>query len=113
MDRRSARVSKVRKLTYYIGSSLDGFIADTDGGLGRFQVGPELIEFTATEYPETLPGQVREQLKLERGRSSTSTPSCRAAAATRWRSTPGSPARTRTFASTSSRRVSTRTWTQR
>ncbi len=55
----------MRKLTYYIGSSLDGFIADTDGGLGRFQVGPELIEFTATEYPETLPGQVREQLKLD------------------------------------------------
>ncbi len=54
----------MRKLTYYIGSSLDGFIADVGGGLGRFQVGPELIDFVATEYPETLPGQAREQLGL-------------------------------------------------
>jgi dihydrofolate reductase len=58
-------VDPVRKLTYYIGSSLDGFIADPDGGLGMFQVGPELVDFIATEYPETLPGQAREQLGLD------------------------------------------------
>jgi dihydrofolate reductase len=55
----------VRKLTYYVGSSVDGFIADPDGGLGMFKVGPELIDFIATEYPETLPGDARTQLGLD------------------------------------------------
>lgn len=55
----------MRKLSYYVGSSLDGFIADPDGGLSLFPIGPELVDFVATEYPETLPGQVREQLGLD------------------------------------------------
>lgn len=55
----------MRKLTYYVGSSIDGFIADPDGGLGMFKVGPELIDFIATEYPETLPGEARAQLGLD------------------------------------------------
>ncbi|ADB34137.1 bifunctional deaminase-reductase domain protein [Kribbella flavida DSM 17836] len=54
----------MRTLTYFIGTSLDGFIAEPDGGLGMFAVSPELLEFVTTQYPETLPGQVRAQLGL-------------------------------------------------
>ncbi|TWD75028.1 dihydrofolate reductase [Kribbella amoyensis] len=54
----------MRTLTYYVGSSLDGFIADPEGGLGMFAISPDLVDFIATEYPETLPGQARDQLGL-------------------------------------------------
>jgi dihydrofolate reductase len=54
----------VRTLTYYVGASLDGFIADPDGGLAAFPISPEVVDHIAGEYPETLPGQAREQLGL-------------------------------------------------
>ncbi|ONI72238.1 deaminase [Kribbella sp. ALI-6-A] len=54
----------MRRLTYYVGASVDGFIADPDGGLGAFPISPEVVDHIAGEYPETLPGQAREQLGL-------------------------------------------------
>ncbi|MGC4939654.1 dihydrofolate reductase family protein [Kribbella sp. DT2] len=54
----------MRRLTYYVGTSLDGFIADPDGGLGAFPISPDIVDHIAGEYPETLPGQAREQLGL-------------------------------------------------
>jgi dihydrofolate reductase len=54
----------MRRLTYYVGTSVDGFIADPDGGLGVFPISPEVVDHIAEEYPETLPEQAREQLGL-------------------------------------------------
>ena len=52
----------MRALTYYVGMSLDGFIAAPDGSIDAFPVTEDLMEFIAANYPETLPTPVREQL---------------------------------------------------
>jgi dihydrofolate reductase len=54
----------VRALTYYVGMSLDGFIAAPDGSIDTFPVTEDVMEFIAASYPETLPTPVREQLGL-------------------------------------------------
>jgi dihydrofolate reductase len=51
----------LRKLTYYIACSLDGFIGDPGGdgtAMLRF-VDEEFIAYLTAEYPETLPTQAR------------------------------------------------------
>ncbi|MFF7871714.1 dihydrofolate reductase family protein [Streptomyces qaidamensis] len=51
----------MRKLTYYIACSLDGFIGDPGGdgtAMLRF-VDEEFIAYLTAEYPETLPTQAR------------------------------------------------------
>ncbi|MFC3491510.1 dihydrofolate reductase family protein [Glycomyces rhizosphaerae] len=53
-----------RNLTYYIGASIDGFIAGPEGELDGIPVEPELIEFIKTELPETIPSHLREPLGL-------------------------------------------------
>ena len=54
----------MRKLVYYVAITLDGFIAGPDGGdasgTSYFPLHEDLIEFIATEFPETLPGQARQ-----------------------------------------------------
>ncbi|RCK69933.1 dihydrofolate reductase [Desertihabitans brevis] len=59
----------MRRLTYYVATTLDGFIAGPDGGdpSGQpyFEVGPDLVEFIATHYPETLPAPARAALGIE------------------------------------------------
>ena len=52
----------VRALTYYVGVSLDGFIAAPDGSTDFFPVDAAVLDLIAERYPETLPTHVREQL---------------------------------------------------
>ncbi|RKH37126.1 dihydrofolate reductase family protein [Corallococcus sicarius] len=49
----------MRKLTYYVASSLDGFIASPTGGFDFFSMEPDYLDAIAAEYPETLPGAYR------------------------------------------------------
>ncbi|MBW5481603.1 dihydrofolate reductase family protein [Streptomyces bambusae] len=57
----------MRKLTYFIATSVDGFIGDPDGD-GNFFIthflDPEYTQRMCAEYPETVPTHVREHLGL-------------------------------------------------
>jgi dihydrofolate reductase len=52
----------VRTLTYYVGMSLDGYIAAPDGSFDFFPVTRAVLDLIAAEYPETLPSHVRAHL---------------------------------------------------
>ena len=52
----------MRTLTYYVGMSLDGYIAAPDGSFDFFPVDQAVLDFIAAEYPETLPSHVRAHL---------------------------------------------------
>jgi dihydrofolate reductase len=57
----------LRKLTYFIACSIDGFIGDPSGD-GEFftrLVDDEFFEFLKTEYPETLPTPGRQPLGID------------------------------------------------
>lgn len=58
----------MRKLVYYVATTLDGFIAGPGGGdpsgAEFFPITPDLIEFIVANYPETLPGPAREAMGL-------------------------------------------------
>lgn len=55
----------MRKLCYFIGSTVDGFIAAPDGDLGHYDVTPALLEYVTAHYPETLPTPARAALGVE------------------------------------------------
>ncbi|WP_149547583.1 dihydrofolate reductase family protein [Streptomyces marokkonensis] len=57
----------MRKLTYFIACSIDGFIGDPEGDASAMVslVDEELLEFFRTEYPETLPTHGRRPLGMD------------------------------------------------
>lgn len=55
----------MRSLTYFIGATIDGFVAAPDGGTDALSVPPEFVQFLCTEYPETLPSPARSALQIE------------------------------------------------
>ncbi|WP_166355293.1 dihydrofolate reductase family protein [Phytoactinopolyspora limicola] len=52
----------MRKLVYYVGSSIDGYIAGPDGSFDFFPLEGDHIEALIAEYPETIPGHFRDAL---------------------------------------------------
>lgn len=55
----------MRKLTYYIGISLDGRIAGPSGEVDFFPVSDDHVDLMRAEYPEVLPTHARKQLGID------------------------------------------------
>lgn len=58
-------VIAMRKLTYYIACSLDGFIARKDGSLADFDMGGDHFADLLSAFPETIPAHLRDQLGVD------------------------------------------------
>ena len=57
----------MRSLVYYVAVSIDGFIADTEGGADAFVQTPELLGELFSLYPETCPAHLRDALGVTEG----------------------------------------------
>jgi dihydrofolate reductase len=55
----------MRKLSYFVACTVDGFIAREDGRFDVFPMNGEHIPYIATEYPETIPGHLRDALGVQ------------------------------------------------
>ncbi|MER7134520.1 dihydrofolate reductase family protein [Streptosporangium saharense] len=55
----------MRKLVYYVGVSIDGYIAGPGGEYDFYPLADDMVTWMATEYPETVPVHIRAHLGLD------------------------------------------------
>ncbi|MGW4328791.1 dihydrofolate reductase family protein [Nocardia sp. NPDC004573] len=54
----------MRKLVYFVGVSLDGYIAGPNGEIDFYPVAEDMADWLRSEYPETLPTHARPHFGL-------------------------------------------------
>jgi dihydrofolate reductase len=57
----------MRKLVYFVASTIDGFIAAPDGSWDFLGVHEDVVRFMVERYPETVPTQARDPLGVPGG----------------------------------------------
>lgn len=55
----------MRKLTYFVAATMDGFIATEGGAVDFFPVGGDHSPTITAQYPETVPSEVRRALGID------------------------------------------------
>ncbi|TDC85013.1 dihydrofolate reductase family protein [Actinomadura sp. 7K507] len=55
----------MRKLVYYVGVSIDGYIAGPGGEFEFYPVADDMVSWITERYPETVPTHIRSQVGLE------------------------------------------------
>lgn len=55
----------MRKLTYFVATSIDGFIAATDGSFDSFAIDGDHMRTIVEEFPDALPAQARQSLGID------------------------------------------------
>lgn len=55
----------MRKLVYYVGTSIDGYIAGPGNEIDFFPVADDILAWITEDFPETLPTHVRTQIGVE------------------------------------------------
>lgn len=55
------------ELVYFVGVTLDGYIAGPDGEIDFFPLGPDFVAWLGTDYPETLPAHLHPHFGIAPG----------------------------------------------